>query len=431
MGNMFTTDDYNITAIRARFPSLTIKDNNINRIYLDNPGGTQVCKTSLDKIQDYLINNNANRGGFFRTSIDTESILLEARRAMSDFLHADSEREIVFGQNMTSLTFAIARSLAKWIQTEHEIVVTRLDHDGNISPWLQLADETGAKIRWIDFNPKDCTLDLDDFEKTITDKTKLVAIGYASNSVGTINPIKKIASMAHSVGALVFVDAVQYAPHAPIDVQELDADFLVCSPYKFFGPHQGVLWGKYELLDRLPPYKVRPAKNHPPHKFETGTQSHEGQAGTLGALEHIEWIGRQFGHRHASQFPKLTNRCLHMHCGMAAIKTYEQKLSTHLIEGLQKISEVRIYGITEIQQLDKRVPTVSFTLKGYDPRHIAQIMGDKNIFVWDGHNYAIETMSQLGLEKTGGMIRVGPAHYNTIEELDQLLEVLTESVVKH
>ncbi|MEE3254867.1 MAG: aminotransferase class V-fold PLP-dependent enzyme, partial [Chloroflexota bacterium] len=202
-------------------------------------------------------------------------------------------------------------------------------------------------------------------------------------------------------------------------------------PYKFFGPHQGVLWGKYELLDRLPPYKVRPAENHPPHKFETGTQSHEGQAGTLGALEHIEWIGRQFGHKHASQFPKMTNSCLHMHCGMAAIKTYEQKLSAHLIEGLQQISEVRIYGITNTQQLDERVPTVSFTVKGYEPSHIAQIMGDKNIFVWDGHNYAIETMSQLGLEKTGGMIRVGPAHYNTIEELDQLLEVLTESVVKH
>ena len=248
---MFAADEYNITTIRAKFPSLTIKDNNINRIYLDNPGGTQICKASLDKIQDYLINNNANRGGFFRTSIDTETILLETRRAMSKFLNAASEREIVFGQNMTSLTFAISRSLAKWIQTEDEIVVTRLDHDGNISPWLQLADETGAKIRWIDFNPKDCTLDLDDFKKTITDKTKLVAIGYASNSVGTINPIKKIASMAHSVGALVFVDAVQYAPHAPIDVQELDADFLVCSPYKFFGPHQGVLWGKAELLEKL------------------------------------------------------------------------------------------------------------------------------------------------------------------------------------
>ncbi len=427
---MTTADSYNITEIRARFPSLTIQDNDTNRIYLDNPGGTQICKTSLDKIQNYLIRNNANRGGSFRTSIDTETILLDARRAMSEFLNADSEREIVFGQNMTSITFAIARSLAKWIRPEHEIIVTRLDHDGNIAPWLQLSNETGAKIRWIDFDPRDCTLSLKDFKKTITDKTKLVAVGYASNSVGTINPIKEITSIAHSVGALVFVDAVQYAPHAPIDVKDIDADFMVCSPYKFFGPHQGVLWGKYELLDKLPPHKVRPAENNPPHKFETGTQSHEGQAGTLGALEHIEWIGKQFGSQYASQFSKLSDRSLHMHCGMAAIQEYEQKLSAHLIEGLQKISEVNIHGITDIQRLDERVPTVSFTVQGYHPRQIAQIMGDNNIFVWDGHYYAIEIINQLGLEKTGGMIRVGAAHYNTIDELDQLLAVLTKSVVK-
>ncbi len=431
MGHMFADDEYNITTIRARFPSLAIKDDNINRIYLDNPGGTQICKASLDKIQDYLINNNANRGGSFRTSIDTESVLLDTRRAMSEFLNADSDREIVFGQNMTSLTFAIARSLAKWIKPEHEIIVTRLDHDGNISPWLQLSNETGAKIRWIDFNPRDCTLNLEDFKKTITNKTKLVAVGYASNSVGTINPIKKITSLAHSVGALVFVDAVQYAPHAPIDVKDLGADFLVCSPYKFFGPHQGVLWGKYELLDKLPPYKVRPAENNPPHKFESGTQSHEGQAGTLGALEHIEWIGKQFGRKYASKFPNISNRSLHMHCGMAAIQEYEQKLSVHLIEGLQKISGVSIHGITDIQRIDERVPTVSFTVQGHHPKQIAQIMGENNIFVWDGHYYAIEIINQLGLEKTGGMIRVGAAHYNTIDELDQLLAVLTESTVKH
>lgn len=428
MSNIFAFDNYNINKIRARFPSLTIKDNGENRIYLDNPGGTQICQSSLDQIQNYLLRNNANSGGIFRTSLDTDAVLLETRLAMSEFLNAETEREIVFGQNMTSLTFAISHSIKQWVQPEHEIIVTRLDHDANIAPWLQLSDETGAKIRWIDFDPRDCTLNLESFEKLLTNKTKLVAVGYASNSVGTINPVKEIAAMAHSVGALVFIDAVQYAPHAPIDVQDIEADFLVCSPYKFFGPHQGVLWAKYELLDRLPAYKVRPAENKPPHKFETGTQSHEGQAGTLGALEHIAWIGSEFGHEYAIQFSEMSHRRLHLHCGMAAIQAYEQELSAHLIKGLLKTFRVRIWGITDTNRLSERVPTVSFTVDGHQSRDIAEIFADENIFVWDGHSYAIEIINQLDLVKTGGMIRVGPAHYNTIEELDQLLEVLAECV---
>ena len=428
MSNTFPSEYLDTIKVRARFPSLDIKDNGVNRIYLDNPGGTQICQSSLDQIQNYFLRNNANSGGTFRTSLDTDAVLLETRLAMSEFLNAETEREIVFGQNMTSLTFAISHSLTQWIQPEHEIIVTRLDHDANIAPWLQLSDETGAKIRWIDFDPRDCTLNLESFEKLLTNKTKLVAVGYASNSVGTINPVKKIAAMAHSVGALVFVDAVQYAPHAPTDVQAIGADFLVCSPYKFFGPHQGVLWAKYELLDSLPAYKVRPAENKPPHKFETGTQSHEGQAGTLGALEHIAWVGSEFGHDYASQFSAMSNRRLHLHCGMAAIQAYEQKLSTHLIEGLLKTSGVRIWGITDTNRLSERVPTVSFTVDGCQPRDIAKILADENIFVWDGHHYAIEIINQLGLTETGGMIRVGPAHYNTVEELDRLLEVLSERI---
>ena len=431
MSNLFAFNDYNVTKIRTRFPSLTIKDDGANRIYLDNPGGTQICQSSLDQIQNYLLRNNANSGGTFRTSLETDAVLLKTRVAMSEFLNAATEKEIVFGQNMTSLTFAISHSLTQWVKPEHEIIVTRLDHDANIAPWLQLSDETGAKIRWVDFDPRDCTLNLKNFEKLLTNKTQLVAVGYASNSVGTINPIKEIAAIAHSVGALVFVDAVQYAPHAPIDVQDIGADFLVCSPYKFFGPHQGVLWAKYELLDNLPAYKVRPTENKPPHKFETGTQSHEGQAGTLGALEHIAWIGDEFGHYYANKFSAMSHRRLHLHCGMAAIQAYEQQLSAHLIEGLLKISKVRIWGITDKNRLNERVPTVSFTVDGYQSRDIAKIFADENIFVWDGHYYAIETINQLGLTKTGGMIRVGPAHYNTIEELDQFLEVLTAFLPKH
>jgi cysteine desulfurase family protein (TIGR01976 family) len=267
---------------------------------------------------------------------------------------------------------------------------------------------------------------MDELEGLLTEKTRLLAIGYASNAVGTISPVQRMAALAHAAGAMVFVDAVQYAPHAPIDVQALGADFLACSPYKFFGPHQGVLWGRYDLLDRLPAYKARPAGERPPDKFETGTQSHEGQAGTLGALEHLAWVGSQFGAEFNAQFPGFTEMKLELHSGMAAIKAYEQTLSAHLINGLRKIRGVRIWGITDPQRLHERVPTISFTLEGHTPRAIAERLAEDNIFVWDGHYYAVETVQRLGLAQSGGMLRVGAAHYNTVQELDRLLEVLDE-----
>ena len=376
-------------------------------------------------MQHYLLHQNANSGGVFRTSVETDWLLCESRHAMADFLNAPSNREIVFGANMTSLTFALSHAMKHWLEPRDEIIVTRLDHDGNIAPWLHLAEDSGARIRWLDFNPSDCTLNMNELERLLTDKTRLLAINYASNAVGTINPVQRMAGLARAAGAMVFVDAVQYVPHAPVDVQTLGADFLICSPYKFFGPHLGVLWGRYDLLDRLHTYKVRPAGELPPQKFETGTQSHEGQAGTLGALEHLAWVGSQFGAEFKGQFPEFTGRKLQLHSGMAAIKAYEQTLSTRLIDGLRQIPGVRIWGITDTQRTDERVPTVAFTMDRHSPRSIAERLAKHNIFVWDGHYYAVEVMERLALAHSGGMVRVGPVHYNTIQELDSLLEVLT------
>lgn len=395
------------------------------RVYLDNPGGTQLPQSAFERMQHYLLHQNANSGGVFRTSVETDWLLCESRHAMADFLNAPSNREIVFGANMTSLTFALSHAMKHWLEPRDEIIVTRLDHDGNIAPWLHLAEDSGARIRWLDFNPSDCTLNMNELERLLTDKTRLLAINYASNAVGTINPVQLMAGLARAAGAMVFVDAVQYVPHAPVDVQTLGADFLICSPYKFFGPHLGVLWGRYDLLDRLHTYKVRPAGELPPQKFETGTQSHEGQAGTLGALEHLAWVGSQFGAEFKGQFPEFTGRKLLLHSGMAAIKAYEQTLSTRLIDGLRQIPGVRIWGITDTQRTDERVPTVAFTMDRHSPRSIAERLAKHNIFVWDGHYYAVEVMERLALAHSGGMVRVGPVHYNTIQELDSLLEVLT------
>src|SRR5512133_592255 len=280
----------NVQQIRKEFPALSRPV-----LFLDNPGGTQITQRSLERIQDYLVNMNANHDGAFETSRLSDHSILEARQAAADFLNASRSEEIVFGPNMTSLTFNISRALARTFNPGDTIVVTRLDHDANISPWLMAAEDRGCRIRWVDFHPEDCTLDLDDFKKAMEEKPRLVALGYAANAVGTINPVADLIPLAHAAGALVYIDAVQYAPHGPIDVQALDCDFLVCSAYKYFGPHAGVLYGRYELLDRLHAYRVRPAPALPPGKFETGTGNFEHMAGTLGALEYFEWIGRTFG----------------------------------------------------------------------------------------------------------------------------------------
>ncbi len=413
-----------LNRIRSQFPALALNDEGRPRVYLDNPGGTQVPLKVIDRMTQYLIHTNSNKGGEFRTTRESDAVLHEAHAAMADLLNAASPDEIIFGPNMTTLTFSISRALGRLLGPGDEIIVTRLDHDADIAPWLLLAEDRGAVVKWVDINPHDCTLDMSDFESQITEKTKIVACGYASNAVGTINDVKAVVDMAHAVGALVYVDAVQYVPHGPTDFQALGCDLLACSPYKFFGPHMGAVYGRYALLDQLRAYKVRPAHDEPPDKFETGTQNHEGIAGTLGAVEYIAWLGEQFGGEYAAQFSGLSGRRLHAHTGMVAMAAYERELSQALITGLSAIPGLQIRGITNLNQLHRRVPTVSFTLAGWNPRDIAQKLGEQNIYVWDGHYYAVEVVERLGLTQSGGMVRVGAAHYNTLAEIEQLIEAV-------
>jgi cysteine desulfurase family protein (TIGR01976 family) len=405
--------------IRKEFPALSRPV-----LFLDNPGGTQITRRSLDRIQDYLVNKNANHGGAFITSQLSDSLVEDTRRAAADFLHASRPEEIVLGPNMTSLTFNISRALARTFNPGDTIVVTRLDHDANISPWLMAAEDRGCKIRWVDFHLEDCTLDLDDFQKALQENPRLVALGYSSNAVGTINPIAKMTAQAHAAGALVYIDAVQYAPHGPIDVQALGCDFLVCSAYKFFGPHVGVLFGKYELLEELKAYKVRPAPLLPPGKFETGTGNFEGMSGTLGAMEYLEWIGSTFGTEFKESASGYLDRKQIFKQAMSAIRAYEFEISREFVRQLEDISGLQLFGITDTSRLEERVPTISFTLKGWTPKELAVELGRENVYVWDGNFYALAVTERLGLESKGGLLRSGAVHYNTIQEIQHFGDVI-------
>ena len=415
----------NIKTIREQFPALALKDEGKARIYLDNPGGTQVPRQVLERMEHYLIHTNSNHGGPFRTSVESDKVLEDAHQGMADLLNAKSADEIIFGANMTSLTFAVSRSIGRLLKHGDVILLTRMDHDGNVGPWLHLAEDLGLEVKWLNFDLKTYEYDLEEAQSIFKDNNiKLAAINYASNCLGTINNVKALTEMAHLSDTLVFVDAVQYVPHGPTDVQDIGCDFLACSPYKFFGPHQGVLWGKAELLEKLEAYKVRPAENTAPGKFETGTQLHEGQAGTLGVLEYLEWLGETMGAEYLANFPEFSGRRKKLHAAMLAIQDYEQTLSSRLIEGLQNLAGVDVKGISAVKDLARRVPTVSFTVKNQNPEEIAVKLAAENIFVWDGHNYALEAVRLLGIEEAGGVVRIGPVHYNTLEEIDRTLEVL-------
>jgi cysteine desulfurase family protein (TIGR01976 family) len=404
---------------RAQFPSLDRSD-----VFLDNPGGTQIARQSLDRIQRYLLECNANHEGAFRTSRESDAVLQEARVAMADFLNASSADEIVFGNNMTSLTLHLSRSLARSLGPADEILVTRLDHDANISPWLLIAEDRGCKVNWVDFDVEDGTLRVDDFARALEHKPKIVAFGYASNALGTINPARKLVRMAKEAGALVYVDAVQYAPHGPIDVRDLGCDFLVCSAYKFFGPHAGILYGRLDLLEELRAYKVRPASDAPPYKFETGTQNHEGIAGILGAIEYFEWLGEEFGDGADWRESAFSGRSLTLKKAMTAIRSYEFELSRALIESVEAVPGTHIYGITDTRRLEERVPTVSFTLDGMAPRVLAERLDKEGFYVWDGNYYALAVTERLNLEDKGGMLRVGAVHYNTLDEIARFGDAL-------
>jgi cysteine desulfurase family protein (TIGR01976 family) len=410
-----------LNAIRSQFPSL-----NRPAVFFDNPGGTQIARQSLERINRYLLDCNANHEGAFATSIASDAILYEAHQAMADFYNAAAPEQIIFGNNMTTLTLHISRSISRDWQTGDEIIVTRLDHDANVSPWVLAAQDRGCRVTWIDFNLEDGTLKLDQLQKALERKPRLLAVGYASNSLGTVNPVARIVKMAHAAGALVYIDAVQYAPHGPIDVQKLDCDFLVSSAYKFFGPHAGILYGKRELLERLFAYKVRPATNTLPGKFETGTQNHEGLAGVLGAVEYFEWVGREFGAERMEGLSEtgFTGRRMELKKALVAIRACEFGLSRALLAALQSVPGLHIYGLTDPDRLDERVPTFSFRIKDLAPRLHAEKLAEAGIYTWDGNYYALNVTEQLGLEDSGGMLRVGATHYNTLAEVQQLKDAL-------
>lgn len=408
----------NVDRIRRQFPAICRTVNGTSAAYFDGPAGSQVPQCVVDAIADYLTHHNANRGGAFVSSRESDAILEAAHEAVADFLGAGTPNEVVFGANMTTLTFALSRTLSRTWSAGDEILVTRLDHDANVSPWVLAARDVGATVRHIGIQPDDCTLDMDDLLAKLSPRTKLVAVGYASNAVGTINPVQEITRAAHDVEAVVFVDAVHYAPHGLIDVERLGCDFLVCSAYKFFGPHVGILWGQQSLLESLPAYKVRPAPNTPPGKWMTGTQNHEGIAGVAAAVKYLEDLGREAIGQSLGRREALVT-------AFDAIREIESERMSQLLNGLVQIPQVQVFGITDATQFARRVPTVSFRHAHYGPREVAAFLAERGIFVWAGNHYAQPLTEVLGLEPDG-TVRVGLLHYNTEEEIDRFLTALED-----
>ena len=405
--------------IRSQFPSLSQTVNGHPAAFLDGPGGTQVPQRVIDAISGYLSRDNANSGGNYETARRTDKVILDARHAMADFLGCDWE-EIVFGQNMTSLTFAISRSIGRELKAGDEIVLTCLDHDANFSPWKAL-EERGVVIRVADIHTADCTLNMDDLACKINSHTKVVAIGLASNAVGTINDVAEIVRLAHKVGAIAYVDAVHYAPHGPIDVRAINCDFLACSTYKFFGPHMGVLYGKREHLKRLTPYKVRPLVNDVPYRWEMGTLNHECIAGITECVNYLADLGRGVNASASTRRQALL-------AAFREIQAYERALGEKLIRGLLEIPHLKFYGITDPKRFDRRCPTVAVRIDGYTPAELANKLNEYGFFTWDGNYYAINLSERLGVEVSGGFLRIGLAHYNTADEVDRLLTTLREIV---
>ncbi|MCC6604095.1 MAG: cysteine desulfurase-like protein [Anaerolineae bacterium] len=399
--------------LRAQFPALQLEVGGKTAVFLDGPGGTQVPHSVIDAMSGYLRHGGSNAGGPFFTSRYTDDVTHAARLAMMDLYNARRPEEIVFGQNMTSLNFSLSRALARTWQPGDEIIVTRLDHDANISPWLLAAEDRGVTVRWLDFDPTDCTLRLDTLPELLNDKTRLLALTYASNAVGSISDVRRAAQLAHAAEALLLIDSVHFAPHGLIDVQALDCDFLISSAYKYFGPHTGILYGKYELLDGLLAYKVRPAPGKPAGKWETGTQSFESLAGVTAAVNYLATLGGETGTRRE----RLVRAMQHT-------KAYEMSLSQRFLRGAAQVPGLRVFGITDVERLDERTPTFAVSLDGIAPEVVATRLGEQGIFVWHGHYYAVAVMERLGLLAQGGLVRIGFVHYNTAAEVDQVLAAL-------
>jgi cysteine desulfurase family protein (TIGR01976 family) len=408
---------FDVAYYRRQFPGLIERP---TAVFLDGPAGTQVPQRVIDAMVHYLTHCNANHGGVFATSRESDQVLHNAHQAMADLLNAPSPDEIVFGNNTTSLTFHFTRSVAKTLRPGDEVLVTRLDHDANVSPWVLAARDAGATVRWIDVQPPECTLDLDGFRRQLSERTRWVAVGCASNVAGTINDVANITRWAHDAGAKVFLDAVHFAPHGPIDVQAWDCDALVCSAYKFFGPHVGILWGRRNLLEDLPVYKLRPCTDALPGRWMTGTQNHEGIAGVGAAVDYLHDVGLHAGHR--------GDRRSTLRAAMAAIQAYEMDLGRHLLEGLARLSRFKVWGITDSSRFAWRVPTISITLPGTPAEKLAEHLAAKDIYAWNGNLYAINLSERLGVEQQGGFLRLGLVHYNTREEVERVLAELAAAI---
>lgn len=404
------------SVLRRQFPALSRTQDDRPVAYFDGPAGTQVPQSVIDAITGYLSHHNANCGAAFATSRESDAELQAAREAVADLLGTGDPDTIAFGPNMTTLTLALSRALARTWRPGDEVIVSRLDHDANVTPWVLGAQDAGATVRYIDVRREDCTLDMESFRSALSERTKLVAVGYASNCVGTINPVQEIVRQAHDVGALAFIDAVHYAPHGPIDVEALNCDFLVCSAYKFFGPHVGILYGRRQLLESLTPYKLRPSPNSLPGKWMTGTQNHEGIAGIRAAVDYLAGIGSQTAPHAGTRRERLLS-------AFDAIGTYERGLAEQLLTGLAAFPSVKVWGITEPGRLGERVPTVSFTHDRLTPREIATRLAEQGLFAWDGNHYALPLTELLGLEPHG-TLRVGLVHYNNSDEVARLLDEL-------
>ena len=414
-----TTSTLDLTWVRSQFPALLQTVNGHPAVFLDGPGGTQMPQRVIDAITNYLAHDNANSGGAYATSRRTDAMIAGARTAMADFFNCDPD-EVIFGQNMTALTFALSRALGRQFGPGNEILVTHLDHDANISPWRAL-EERGATVRFVDINEVDCTLDMSDLARKISGHTRLVAVGYASNAVGTINNVREVVRLSRQAGALTYIDAVHYAPHGPIDVRALDCDFLVCSTYKFFGPHMGILYGKREQLKRLHPYKVRALTNNSPFRWEWGTLNHECIAGITASVEYLADLGRRMD-------PSVQTRRAALLAAYGAIQHHERSLAEHLIRGLLAIPRLKLYGISDPKRFNQRCPTIAVRIEGRPPLGLATKLGEHGFFTWDGNYYALNLTERLDVEKTGGFLRIGLVHYNTADEVDRFLTALREIV---
>ncbi len=414
---------YDVQDVRRQFPGLARERDGKPVAFLDNPAGTQVPLSVVDRMAAAMLHTNSNLGGYFDTSVEAGELVAKAHRAAATLVNAAETGEVFFGQNMTTLTFAMSRSIGSLLKEGDEIVLSRMDHDANVAPWLMLAEDKGLVVRWLDFSPETYEFDLADLKALMNERTRLVAVCYASNVTGTINDIAAISAIAHEAGALVYVDAVQYAPHGLIDVQALGCDFLVCSAYKFFGPHYGIFWGRREVLDRLRPYKVRAASNDLPWRFTTGTTNREQLAGVHAAIDYIAGLSRFDAGTAgtAGLREKLA-------AGFKVMKQHDDMLTQRLIDGLKPFNRVRILGITDPAAIGRRVSTVSFFVEEASSADLVKSWAADGLQVWSGHNYGLEANRRLGILDLGSGIRVGPVHYNTAEEIDRVIGAVDRSL---